>query len=225
METNKTNQTEEVKIVDTEIKAQPEESKTSVSDSLMEKSANAKKTKQQFSEEDEKLYKTKMRSLIVNTALIILMIVYLLNANQILFAFTKGPTDLRPVQHTLEQYPNSAPTHAQVEELTYLGGLTRNVRFYGWAFTESPEIINPVGKQTKIVLTGPSGSFEADCVVSARPDIYRAYTGIYGVPSGTVGFEARFSTLPLKSGKYSVQLFAQETQDIVGLSPLLWRLS
>lgn len=162
---------------------------------------------------------SKMKSRLLYLGVTLLLICYLLIANQIVYLFRSTETDLHKVDG-VEQFQTTALGYCKVEESEYKGGEMEDFRLYGWAYAEGNEKNLPInGKRVDILLQNLRGKvYQANAAVTIRPDIFYSETEIGHKPiSGYTGFEAIFSTLLLPKGTYNVQIFVHENEEVSAL--------
>lgn len=168
-----------------------------------------------------KAHKKKLK-LTVYLLAVVLFAVYLLNANTLAASLLRESGDIVRYEGSLDDFENTAPTHAFVNEIHYMGDFRQTVRIFATAFAESEEAIPLwVDKKGYIILTSldsPSTIYIGEGEPQRGEMWFDRLQGKYKLPSRQLVLMSTFSIIGVPQGTYQIHYYIEEREDLCGLA-------
>lgn len=139
---------------------------------------------------------------------LILVMVYVLCVNQVLCTVLEDRYIMQQLAVDYE-LPEKDRVFCSIDSINVNSEMLEYVDLIGWAFAKTDE--DNTNRSCHIVLYSPKKAYILPCELYGRADVAAAFRDTLSVQNNyTVGIRAKFYTISIDSGEYSIYLYDHE---------------
>ena len=155
---------------------------------------------------------TKNKKFVIYLFLVVLFIIYMINANTIVAYFTGDAVK----KTDIKELPIKDRVAYCIDSYYRSDNLEGRVYFSGWAFCETEK--DNSNKEISLLFASDNNCYEFKFKPTIRPDITEAYKKSKKIEGINHGFGGEFSTIPMKNGIYKLFIYDRENKKNYGVA-------